>query len=150
MGRFAFDGEVALFGQLALEGLQREVQLAFAAVLREFDHELVAAARGVHGDPSGADDLLPVPERGGEAEARAVLEDFAGERVEGFAFLLAALEPDGLKKRVVVLQRKIEVPGGGAGQVRDLAAHPDVGKAVFHGVLDLCRELADGEDGHGG
>ena len=147
-GAFAFEAEIAFLRQLALEGFQRQMKLAFAAVLRELDHKLIAAARRVHGKASRADDLLAVPQRPGEAQPRAVLEHFPGQGVERLAFFLAAFEPDGLKQGVFVLQGKIDVPGRGPGHVRDLAAHPDVGEAVFHGILDLCGQLADGEDGH--
>ena len=126
------------------------MELPFAAVLREFDHELIAAARRVHGKASRADDLLTVSQRPGEARPRAVLEHFSGQGIERFALFLAAFEPDGLEQGVFILQGKIDVPGRGPGHVRDLAAHPDVGKAAFHGILDLCGQLADGEDGHEG
>ena len=149
-GAFAFEAEITFLRQLALEGFQRQMELPFAAVLREFDHELIAAARRVHGKASRADDLLAVSQRPGEARPRAVLEHFSGQGIERFALFLAAFEPDGLEQGVFILQGKIDVPGRGPGHVRDLAAHPDVGKAAFHGILDLCGQLADGEDGHEG
>ena len=84
-GAFAFEAEIAFLRQLALEGFQRQMELPFAAVLREFDHKLIAAARSVHGKASRADDLLAVSQRPGEARPRAVLEHFSGQGIERFA-----------------------------------------------------------------
>ncbi|MFR0873896.1 MAG: hypothetical protein ACLSHC_04105 [Bilophila wadsworthia] len=41
------EAEIAFLRQLALEGFQRQMELPFAAVLREFDHKLIAAAERI-------------------------------------------------------------------------------------------------------
>ena len=56
----ALKAEIAFGGQFLLEGFEREVKLAFAAVLRQFHHKLVTAAWSVDREPPGADDLLAV------------------------------------------------------------------------------------------
>ena len=114
--------------------------------LPEVDDHLILAARAVHREPSRTDDGLPVFHAAGKAGPGAVLPYLAGERIEGFLLLLVP-EPYAVEKGIVLLQGKVDMPGGGAGKVGHLAPYPDVRKAAFHRLPHLFRHLSYAEDG---
>jgi hypothetical protein len=85
--------------------LEGELERALPARLELADPELEVAARAVHRRLAEGQHLEPVG--GIEGEAPGV-----------------AAEEDGAQLRLVVLEREVQVAGGGAAEVRDLAHHP--------------------------
>src|SRR5690606_27427421 len=95
-----------------LERLEASAEEPFARFLDLVDDELELAARLIEADPRAGDDVHAVFQR----EA-----DIAG----GLAKHSAA------NLRVRVLQRPVQMPGRGTGEVRDLALDPDGAEAAL-------------------
>ncbi len=91
--------------ELRLQFLESPAQQTLAGGLHVFDDELVAAARLVHRDARPDDDLVTVI---GPEPEQPVL----------------AAEHRAADLRPVVLQREVQVPGTGPGEVRELAGDP--------------------------
>ena len=123
----AFLGEQALGGELALALLQQLEQRALAGQLQPLDHDLIAGAAGIGGDPAARDHLHAVLR--GDAEPPG-----------------GAAPADRVEHRARVLEREIEVAGGGALEARDLAAHADELEAALERSLDRLGHLGDRED----
>jgi hypothetical protein len=106
--------------------LEQLEQGALARELDRFDHDLIARARRIGRDPAGDDDLHPVlgPER--QVARRAA-------------------PADAVDHRLVVLEREIEMAGGGPLETRDLAPDPDMGELILKGPLERPADLADRE-----
>ncbi|MPN59509.1 hypothetical protein SDC9_207230 [bioreactor metagenome] len=103
---FAFGGEEAFIFKLCLEPQEAFVEIALAGATQRFDSELELAARLVEGDQRAGLHLLPVL-RAPAQELRPVAPDHATHL------------------GIAVLEREIDVAGGGAGQVGNFAAHPE-------------------------
>ena len=121
--------EQALLGQLRLERLEPERQVAEARRLDRLDVELERALRLEQVDPAVDDD----PE--------------AGLGLERRADPLVA-EPDALERAAVVLEAEVGVARGADRHPADLALDPDVAQPLVgaDGVADGPRDLADAED----
>ena len=109
--------------QFLLQCLELALQQALAGFLHPIDDELVLAAGFVQADAPASRDLHAV--LGVDAHA-------GGGGTEHRAAQLGA----------VVLQREVQVAGGGPGEVGDLAFHDDSGKSRFQVQLDLAVQLA--------
>ena len=119
--------EEALSEQLLLELAEGEFQRADALGLHFLNLQLVIAARQIDREPAADDD------------AHSVLQ------VETHAQADAA--PDhGPQGSFFVFQRKIQMAGVRAGQVRHLALDPDGGVFLFQKALNGARQFADRED----
>ena len=123
----AFLGEQPLGRELALALFEQLEQCALAGELHPLDHDLVARAAGIGRDPAARDHLHAVLGRDPEASGGAA----PAHRVQD---------------RVLVLEREIEVAGGGALEARDLAAHADELEAALERPLDRLGDLRDRND----
>ena len=121
--------EQALLGELRLQRLEPERQVAEPGRLDRLDVELERALLLEEVDPAVDDDPEP------------------GLRLERRADALVA-EPDALERAAVVLEREVGVAGRADRDPADLALDPDVGQALVgpDGLADGPRDLADAED----
>ena len=119
--------EQAFGREPAFQLLEPAAQHAFAGFLDVVDDELILAARLVEARARAHEDLLAVRELEAEA-ARGQAEHRAAHL------------------RLGVLQRPIEMPGGGAGKVRDLALDPDRAEAGFDEAPRLAIQTRDREN----
>ena len=139
--------EVAEGRQPALALLKSLRQPAPPGGLRQFHHQLILPARGIDAHMSGADEFRPFANklfRGGRRGGK----DFSGEGVKRAALPLLLPEPHAPQLRAGILEREIQMPGSGAGEIAHLAPHPDKGKMALHHAPELIRQLADGLDAH--
>ncbi len=126
-GTFAGGVEQALGGELFLQRLEGQAQGAIAGRLQRVENQLVIAA------PLEQRDLAS------HLDGQAVAQRLAhpgGVLAEQCAAYLG----------VLVLEREIDVAGGGAGEVGDFTFDPDLGEHVFQQQPGAAVELADGED----
>jgi hypothetical protein len=125
----------------ALAGCVEEA-FGLEALLQLFECELErACSDGLH---SFCDELeLAALLVDADAAADEDVEAILGAKAEEHG--LAAKENDG-QLRVGVLEREVEMAGGGGAVVGDFAFDPDVAVLFFDEFADLGDELADGPD----
>ncbi|MNQ69346.1 hypothetical protein D3C85_839370 [compost metagenome] len=122
----AFGGEQAFGGELFLQGLEGQAQGAVAGRLHRVGDQLVVAAAFEQRD------LAAHPYRQAIAQ--------------GLAHALGVLpEQCAADLGLGVLEGEIKVAGSGAGEVGNLALHPDLREHVLQQVAGALVELADGQ-----
>ncbi len=126
-GIFARRVEQAFGREPPFQLFEPAAQHAFAGFLHVVDDELILAASLVNARAGADEDLLTVRELEAEA-ARGHAEHRAAHL------------------RLGVLQRPIEMPGGGAGKVRDFALDPDRAEAGLDDAPRLAVQAGDRED----
>ena len=121
---FAAGIEQAFCGQPLLALLQHRHQGAGPGQIHLLDNQLVTRRARIGGDPAGTDHIQP------------------GFGLEGDG--AGALFPDdGVEDGFLVLEIKVNVPGSGEFQPRNLAPHPHKGEILLHRALQGGREFAD-------
>ena len=122
----ALGGKQAFFEQPRLQGVEGQPQCAVAGGLHAVDDQLIIAAPFVQADPAAHAYLQPV--------------------VQGHAYTTGVLAEEGAANlRLAVLEAEIQVTGGGAGEVGQLALDPDLRENVFQQAACPGVELADAE-----
>jgi hypothetical protein len=116
--------EQAFGGQPCLELVERALQRADAGILEQLDQQLVVAARFV------------------QAHTAEGLHQLALARREACQ-AIALAEHGAAHLRVAVLEGKIPVAGGRAGQVGDLPLHPQRTEARLEQPAHLAVEARD-------
>ena len=124
---FAGGVEEPLLLQLLLQLLECELQRACAYRLQRLGDELQLAALFVYGDAATHQDAQS--SLGAKAEKRRL----PPEKHHG-------------KLTMFILEREIEVSGGGAAQIGYFAFDPAVGIGSLDVAADFCDECADGPD----
>src|SRR5579871_2089857 len=90
-------------------------------------HELIFAARSVDAESAPGDDFLSLAQVEAQPHRNTAPQN-------------------GPKLSVRILEREINVSGGGPRKVRHLPGGPDRRKAIFDQPLDLARQFADGQN----
>ena len=124
----AVNGKNALIFKFGLELQEALEEVALAGPADGFDVELEFAARLVEGNEDAGFDLMTVLQPPAE-------------------HLRPASPHDAAHLGAGVLERKVNVTGGGVGQVGDFAADPGQRKGRFEAVPDLSIQAGYAEDG---
>src|SRR5579859_4553589 len=119
--------EQSFLRQPGLELLKLKLQGAGAHRLQEFSGKLKLAACVVYSDAPSGDDL------------------HAALRAEAQKPRLAAEHHDA-QLRVAILEREVKMAGFRRAEIGDLALHPDVGVAAFHGGADRAYQIGHAPD----